>query len=184
MRVFLLGFICLLLLPGCMLTGKMTKLVSEHYAPKSRLTIPDNISWLTVSTDSLKRINGYCESKYNSFFAVPLLVYTYSQEGIECRVNPKIYVNRIVTDLENKMKEQGAEGKITGKKLELSFTNIPTTFFHRYTSHYVALQLVFNNLYFSIRNNELSNRASTLRLNYVLRDAATNTIIKTGTVDT
>ncbi|MGZ3898843.1 MAG: hypothetical protein ACXVO9_11605 [Bacteroidia bacterium] len=157
----------------------MTRIISEHYA-KARTSKPEDTNWLTVKTDSLPHINGFCKVRYQSFFTVPLLVYTYSEERMECKINPKIYVNEIVTELTKKLREPVNENKISGKIIELSVNYVPTTFYHRYNSHYVALQVIFSNVYFSVTNNELNNKASSIRVSYVIRDAASSGVIRAG----
>jgi hypothetical protein len=171
-----------LVLQQCMLSGKMTRIVSEHYAPKAKLRIQETPNWLEVKTDNLPRINGYCQVNYNRFFTVPLIVYFYSDEKIQCSVNPKIYVNRLIDELTRSLTTNGIESKISGKKIEITVTSLPLTFHHRYYSHYAALQLLFNNLYFSISENELSNKAGSLAVDYVIRDNSAQNIIKAGSL--
>ena len=161
-----------------MLTGKMTRIVSEHYA-KAKLSIPENTSWLIIKTDSLPRINGFCQARYQSYFTIPLLIYTYSEERMECKINPKIYVNEIVNELTRKLGDRENENKISGKVIELSVNYVPTTFYQRYNSHYVSLQVLFSNIYFSVINNEINNKASSIRVSYVIRDASAN-VIRSG----
>jgi hypothetical protein len=170
--------ILFLLLQGCMLSGKMTRIVSEYYAPKAKLRVEETPAWLTVKTDNLERINGYCQANYKRFFTVPLIVYVYSDEKIQCAINPKIYVNTFTSALQ----KQGLDNKLNGKILEISFDHIPTTFNHRYYSHFVAVQLFIQNMYFSVTENELSNKAGEIRATYKLIDPGTLSVIKTGTL--
>lgn len=165
------------LLQGCMLSGKMTRIVSEYYAPKAKLRMQESPAWLSIKTDSLQRVYGYCEARYKRFFTVPLLFYTYSDEKMECKINPKIYANFLSSALQKQLTAAGMENKLSGKVLEVSLSQVPSTFYHRYYSHYIILQ---NLLHFSITENELSNRAGTVRLSYILRDQTTQNIIKAG----
>lgn len=169
-----------LLLQGCMLTGKMTKLVSEYYAPKKSLRVNDNTNWLIIKTDSLPRVNGYCQTRYNRFFTVPLIIYTYSAENIECKVNPKMYVNSIVAEINRLSQSTSTNKLLSGKIIELSVNNIPMVFNHNYDNHYVSLQFFFQNIGLSITKNELFYKKNSLRVSYKIQDAATLTLLKQG----
>lgn len=182
MKYFKLLFIVsvFLLFQSCMLSGRMTKLISEYYAPKKTLRVSDISNWLIIKTDSLPRINGYCQTRYNRFFTVPLIIYTYSEENIECRVNPKMYVNSIVSEI-NRLSQLPSNTKLlAGKIIELSVNNIPSVFNHNYTNHYVSLQFFFQNIGLSITKNELLYKGNWLRVSYKIKDAITLTLLKQG----
>lgn len=169
-------------LQGCMLAGKMTRIVSEHYVKKGSLKQIDNSDWLTVNSDKLPKINGFCNTRYKRFFTIPLLVYTYSDEMIECKVNPKMYVNSIITEI-NKLTQSGINSsKIIGKKVELAIYSIPVTFHHHYNNHFIAVQFLFQNVTLSFTKNELYNKASAIEIQYTIRDKETLTVIKSGTL--
>lgn len=170
-------FLVVIALQSCMLKSKMTKIVTEHYTKKEALKPVVNAN-VTVNTDALARIPGYCRSSYQRFYTVPLLVYTFSSEAIRCQVNPNIYVNATNKEI-NKLLE-GNKEKLDNKQVEISFTNIPNAFNHNYKNHFIALQFLFFGFTLSTNKNEMYYPIGFIKLNYVVRDKTTQTILKQG----
>jgi len=178
-RLLTLAFI-LIIGQSCMLTGKMDRIVSEHYATKS-LKIPTTAHNIIVHSDSLPWINGYCKSRYNRFFTVPLIIYTYSDEMIQCKINPRIFASVIVNELNALIAQENNPDKLNGKTIEIWINDIPATISHRYTNHFVFFQLVVNSLTLSFTKNEMFNKKGDIRVRYLIRDNSMN-VLKQGTL--
>ncbi len=170
-------FLVFVALQSCMLKSKMTKIVTEHYTKKEALKPVTNTN-VTVNTDALPRIPGYCRSSYQRFYTVPLLVYFFSKEVIRCQVSPNIYVNAVNKEI-NKLFESNKE-KLNNKQLEITFTNIPNAFNHSYKNHFIAIQYLFFGITISTNKNEMYYPIGFIKLNYVLRDKTTQNILKQG----
>jgi hypothetical protein len=165
-------------LQGCMLTGKMDKIVSEYYAKKRVLKPIENNNSSVIPIDSLKRINGFCKSEYKNFFTVPLIFYYYSKEKILCRINPKIYANAILSEFNDQLIKAVDDKKLNGKTIEIIFNNIPTSFIHSYKDHLLIVQ--YANM--SFVKDEVYNEGSDLRISYIIRNKQTLQVIKKGRV--
>ncbi len=166
---------------GCMLTSKMDKIVSGYYANKSSLNSLNNKNNFLINTDSLKRLNGFCKSEYKSFYTVPLLVYTYSNEKIKCTVNTKFYVNAFVNELNKLLDLEYNKQKLDNKTIELFFTRIPNSFTHSYYSHTIIIQFLFGNgITLAFREDEMYYPQNKITLNYVIRDKSTSGVLKQG----
>ncbi len=162
-----------------MLRSKMDKIVTEYYAKKKQILKPiESGNNSVIVIDSLKRVNGFCKSDSKSFFTVPLLFYYYSKEKILCRVNPKIYANAILSEIDGQLNTGDANRKLAGKTIEVIFSNIPSFFYHNYAEHFLVIQ--YANLSFA--KEEVYNPAGDLRINFVIRDNQTSQIIKKGRV--
>ncbi len=170
------------LLQSCMLTSKMDKIVAEHYAKKNVLNSLNNKNEFSIHLDSLQKINGFCKSQYKSFYTIPLLVYFYSDEKIKCSVNPRIYVNSIVNELNKLIENVSATQKLNNKTIELHFTNVPNSFTHHYSSHVIAIQYFFGLFSLSFRKNEMYYPQDNIYMNYVIRDKNSLQIIKRGSI--
>lgn len=132
--------VCIVLLSSCMTRSRMNKLVTKYYAQKDKLILstPSKEQY-EVNFTRLPVVNGYCHSKFKSFFTVPLLVYTFSKERIVCTINPKL-VSWELTNILNKelSMEENAE-RIKGKKIILEWQHLPNTIEHKYVNHYVPM---------------------------------------------
>ncbi len=163
---------------SCMLTGKMNKTVSKYYITNNITKIIDNKNGFIIQ-DTAQKLNGYCNSKINTFYTVPLLLYTFSRESMTCRVNKNIYTNVIVKELNNVIAGDSIAKKLNGKTLSLSFENIPNTFGHKYTSHFFFFQLIVN-VYFSFVKNEMYSPIGNIKLKFSIKDKDALVLIKEG----
>jgi hypothetical protein len=154
----------------------MDKLVSTYYAQKGSLKPIEEKGNVKLNMQALPKTPGFCKSRYRSFFMIPLLVYTMSNEKINCRVNPKIYVNVFAGELYSAL--QAEVYKIDGKTLEINFTDVPSSFTHRYQEHLVALPYVWT----GFEKEEAHSDNAYVRLNYTVRDASLN-IVKQGEIE-
>lgn len=170
-------FLACFALQSCMLKSKMTKIVTDHYTKKEALK-PVATNYLTVNTDALPRLPGYCRSSYQRFYTVPLLVYFFSREVIRCQVSPNIYVNAINKEI-NKLLE-GNKEKLDNKQVEIAYTSIPNAFNHSYKNHFIAVQFLFFGITISTNKNEMYYPIGFIKLNYVVRDKTTQSILKQG----
>jgi hypothetical protein len=166
-----------------MLTGKMDKIVSEHYAKTNSLKPPDNKNDFWINTDSLPKINGFCKSDFENFYIVPLFVYFYSTENIKCTVNPKLYVNTTVSEINKLLENDHNLKKLSGKKIEISFVHIPNTFNHQYKNHFILLQVLILKAYLSISKNKMYYAQGNFKINYIIRDKETLSILKQGSLN-
>ncbi|MBL7913309.1 MAG: hypothetical protein JNJ41_19760 [Bacteroidia bacterium] len=155
----------------------MTKIVTDHYAKKEALK-PVNVDNLKINTDLIRSVPGYCRSSYQRFYTVPLLVYFFSREIIRCQVNPNIYVNATNKEI-NKLLESNKE-KLDNKQIEIAYTSIPNSFNHSYKHQVVSLQFLFFGFTFYTNKNETYSPIGFIKLNYVVRDKTTQSIIKQG----
>ncbi len=169
-----------IVLQSCMLSSKMDKIVSKYYVQKHGLKPIDNKNNFVVNTDSLQKINGFCKSNYKSFYTVPLLVYFYSTERIKCTINPRFYVNTLITEINKLLESEANQGKLNDKTIELSFKNIPTTFNHHYTNNSFVALIFLTQLSLSFTKDELYYPQSNLKISYIIKDKGTSTIIKQG----
>lgn len=185
MRLYRLVLILLgtAIIQSCMLSGKMTKIVSEHYVKKGSFTQADNTDWLIVNSNNLQRVQGYCKTRYNRFFTIPLIVYTYSDEKMECHVNPRIYVNSLIKEINTLTQSEINSAKIKGKQIELTVNSLPSKFNHHYNNHFIALDFLFRSMTLSFTKNELYTKGSGIEINYIIRVKETLEVIKTGTLN-
>lgn len=163
---------------SCMLPGKMNKAVSSYYITNNISRAIDNTNGFIIH-DTAQKINGYCQSKINTFYTVPLLVYTFSRESMTCKVNKNIYTNAIVKELNNKIASDSVGWEFNKKTLDLSFENVPNTFGHKYTSHFFFFQLIVN-VYFSFVKNEMYSPMGNIKIKYIIKDKTSLLPIKEG----
>lgn len=166
---------------SCMLTSKMDKIVSEHYAGRASLRMPENTGDLVITSEGLPRVNGYCNSRYNHFFTVPLLVYTYSAESINCNINPTIYTSLISNEISRLLKNHPEKSE--NRIIEVSITGMPSSFAHKYNNHFVFVQFVFNNITLSFTKNELFNTHGSVVLNFTVKNKSTLETLNSGSVN-
>lgn len=152
----------------CMLTGKMDKIVTSHYVKRNALLPVKNQRDFMIRTDSLKRINGACNSHYQRFLTVPLLVYFYSGEKIRCEINSRIYVKTIVDEL-NRLLDADSSNILRDKKLEIAVNALPSNLYHIYLSHTLFLDLIIPNLGLSVTMNKLNYPQKDIRISYILK---------------
>jgi hypothetical protein len=84
-----------------MLTSKMDKIVSKHYAGAKAITSLDNRNAIAFNMDSLPKINGFCKSRYNAFYSIPIVIYVETREEIKCEINSKYYAYSTINELNN-----------------------------------------------------------------------------------
>jgi hypothetical protein len=154
-----------------MLSSRMDKLVSEYYAKNGSLKPIEDKGNVVFNSSALQRVPGFCRSRYKNYFAIPLIFYTYASEKINCQVNPKIYAGAISRYIYAELGADSLPQKLQGKTLEISFNELPCTFFHRYQDHYVILQYGFN---MSFSNEDMADQGGRIRISYVIKDQAGN----------
>lgn len=161
---------------SCMLTSTFDKAIAEHYGKKNPFKPVNHNHALSVTTDKLPKVNGFSRSKYNRFFTIPLLIYTYSEEKITCQVNPKSYVNTILNEIDSLLNTDSIKKKFGKKSLELSVESIPTSFQHRYFNHFISLQILLGQIPASFSKNEIFNTQGSIRVIYKLKDSLDNVV--------
>jgi hypothetical protein len=161
-----------------MLSGRMNKIVSEYYAKKGSLKPIEDKGNVVFNSTALQRVPGFCRSRYKNYFAIPLLVYTYANEKINCQVNPKIYAGAIANYFYAELGADSLLSKLQGKTLEITFKELPSSFWHRYQDHYVILQYGFN---MSFSSEEIADQGGKIRISYVIRDQAGS--VKQGEIE-
>lgn len=123
-----------------MTTARMNKLVTKHYVNKNKTILTPAVNPnLEIDYSGLKHVNGYCNSKYKRFFTVPLLIYTFSKERIQCDINYKLITWPMIDKLNNYLGQEYYQEKLNGKKLVLEWKRLPNTIEHQYVNHFIAL---------------------------------------------
>jgi hypothetical protein len=178
----LASVLVLFTLQSCMLCSRMDKLVSQHYARKQALKPIEEKANVSINTTALNKVNGFCRSRYKRFFTIPLLIYTYSDERIQCDVNPKIYAGLIVRELYSKMETEEWRGKLDGKILYLNFGSIPSRFTHNYENHFIALPIFYTSINLSYTKEEGFSERKGMYLSYTIKDNSGN-ILKQGELE-
>jgi hypothetical protein len=140
---FLKDSVCILvmlLFSSCMTTSRMNKLVTKHYVSKHNTILKPELNQnLDMDYGSLKYINGFCKSRYKSFYTVPMLLYTFSKEQIECEINYRLITWPLIEKLNNYMGQEYYKEKFYGKKIIIAWQNLPNTLEHKYVNHFIAL---------------------------------------------
>lgn len=168
---------------SCMLTSKMDKIVAKHYANIQAVNVLDNKNAISFSTDSLPKINGFCKSRYKSFYTIPLVAYIYSHEKIVCEINPKYYVNATINELNYLMESDSTKLKMENKLLELKFKKLPNTITHNFNGNFIAIQYLFGLFSLSFNFEKMYYPEGIMSVDYVIKDKATFSILKEGTVN-
>jgi hypothetical protein len=176
-------FFILLFLQSCMLTSKMDKIVAKHYSNIQAVNLLDNKNAISFSTDSLPKINGFCKSKYKHFYTIPLVVYIYSREKIVCEINPKYYVNATINELNYLMDSDSTKLKMENKSLELKFKKLPNTITHSFNGNFIGIQYLFGLFSLSFNFEKMYYPEGIMSVDYVIKDKATFSVLKAGTVN-
>lgn len=137
----------LLLFSSCMTTSRMNKLVMKYYVKQSKTILtPPPSDVLEMDYSKLKNVNGYSKSKYKSFFTVPLLVYTFSKERIQCEINPKLLTWQLNERLRSYLQSSDFVDKMNGRKVVIEWRKLPNVIEHKYVSHFLALPYTYSNV--------------------------------------
>ncbi|MDX2174506.1 MAG: hypothetical protein SFY56_15490 [Bacteroidota bacterium] len=175
-------FISIILLQSCMLTSKMDKIVSRHYASAQAITSLDNRNAIPFNIDSLPKINGFCKSRYSDFYVIPLIIYTYSCEKIVCEINPKYYVNATMNELNNLIERDANQLKLENKSLQLIFKKIPNSFIHKFDANSFAFQYFIIPISGTIAKEKMYYDSNEIVVDYIIRDKSTKELIKKGRI--
>lgn len=151
----------LLLLSSCMTTSRMNKLVMKYYVKQSKTILtPPPSDILEMDYTKLKRVNGYSKSRYKSFFTVPLLIYTFSKERIQCEINPKLLTWQLNEKLKSYLQSSDFAEKMSNRKVVIEWQKLPNVIEHKYVSHFLALPYSYNSA--SITKTDFKGEQGTL----------------------
>jgi hypothetical protein len=168
--------VALIALQGCMLPGRLTRLVATTL-PKPPLDAPPELpARVTVVTDSIRGPYMGVNTKLKQFFAVPLLVYTYSREKMECVISAKRYTTVLRTQFASLCASESYREKLKDLECRITVKQVPAKLFHVYNGHFVALPLVR----FSVHDELMYYPAGEIVIEYTLTRDATPEVVRRG----
>jgi hypothetical protein len=176
-------FLCLTLAQSCLLKNKVERTVNSYYTKRSFNLQTYYTDKIVLNTKEIPTISGFCKTNYKSFFTVPLLFYTFSKEIIKCDVNPRILINTISNEINSMAENEDYAEMFSDKEIELIFKKVPTSFYHRYRSHFVVP--LFSSFFFIPSywgKTELCNVGDSIVVNYSIRNKVSITTIKQGEI--
>jgi len=161
-----------------MTSNRMDKLVANYYMTKDRhMLSPPSCAQYQMNYSNLGHVSGHSKTRYEKFFIIPLVFYTYSNEKMNCDINPKVLSHSFCKKLKYHLDQEYYKLKLEGRKLEIVFSSMPNTINHQYKNQVVFIpsQYYFNPIVYS-KKEEFSFAAGDLLMQCKVKDYFGNVI--------
>jgi hypothetical protein len=122
---FVVCFLSVTLLSGCLTSKKMDKFVAAHY--NNQLPKEKKKTAITVVSKMTYPSEAISTTVQKTSKVLPLIVYWQMDYRHTCTLNPAIAVNQFAATV-NTLSSKGLNQKLNGQQLELSIEQIPTAF--------------------------------------------------------
>lgn len=175
-QFLLLIFISIFIGTGCISTKRyeaFTKEKVKDIPAQYEINLPD---YLTIKTDSMVFQDSIVHITKGKSYFIPAIFYWESQHNIRCDLHPTIPLSIFKNQIVKLADESGLVDKLGTKKLELTITQIPSSFIYNHNEKV----LIFIIAYSTSGGEIIYPILSPIKVNYRIID--NHEVIKEGTI--